>query len=142
MNQQVRVLNACYKNAAVGVDAITHILPKTTHPNLQEELSKQLHYYKAQKCQVKKALCSLGCVPEEQGELAKFCTNMSIQMHCFPNAGNSEIAKLMIKGTNEGILQLTEVFHRNTEIPDQLKRQGKEILHHEEAYLNRLKAYL
>ena len=54
----------------------------------------------------------------------------------------NEIAKLMLKGTNTGVVQLTEVLHNSPDISDQLKRQGKAFVRHEEAYMERLKAYL
>ena len=80
--------------------------------------------------------------PEETGTMAKLCSNMSIQMRTLGGASTSEIAKLMVEGTNMGIIQLTQVLHSHPDIGEKLKRQGKEIVRHEEAYMERLKAYL
>lgn len=140
--QEKHVLNAFYKNAAVGLDATCSILDKAAQPKLREELCKQLRYYQNQKDSVRKQMQENCIQPQEQGELAKLCANLSIRMRCAGGVSSGEIAKLMLKGTNMGVIQLTEVLHRSPEISDSLKRQGKEIVHHEEAYMERLKAYL
>lgn len=140
--QEKHVLDEFYKNAAVGLNATSSILPKADHPQLREELCKQLTYYQSQKDAIRRQMQAHEIQPQEQGDMAKLCTNASIQLHCLGGATASEIAKLMLKGTNTGVIQLTQVLHSNTSISDKLKRQGKEIVRHEEAYMERLKAYL
>lgn len=140
--QEKQVLDAFYKNASVGLDATCSILDKAAHPELREELCKQLRYYQTQKDSIRRQMQENCLQPQEQGELAKLCSNLSIRMHCAGGISSGEIAKLMLKGTNMGVIQLTEVLHRSPEISDSLKHQGKEIVRHEEAYMERLKAYL
>lgn len=142
VQQEKHVLDAFYKNAAVGLDATCSILDKAEQPELREELCKQLRYYQNQKDSIRRQMQDNCIQPQEQGEMAKFCSNLSIRMHCAGGASSGEIAKLMLKGTNMGIIQLTEVLHHSPQISDKLKHQGKEIVRHEEAYMERLKAYL
>lgn len=140
--QEQTLLNGFYKNASVGLDATCSILQKVRHPQLYTELQNQLQYYREQKQTVRKQMLEQSTVPQEQGALAQFCANLSIQMHCFGGASTSEIAKLMLKGTGEGVIQLTQLLHQHTELPDSLKSQGKSIIRHEEQYMKRLKNYL
>ena len=51
-------------------------------------------------------------------------------------------AKLMVEGTNMGMVQLHQVLNHNTNIPAELKEQGDTILAHEKQYLDRLTPYL
>lgn len=140
--QEKSVLNSFYKNASVGADATVSVLSKVAHPELREELCKQLQYYRRQKQSLREQMQEQFVQPQEQGAMAKFCSNLSIQMHCFGDTNSGEIAKLMLKGTNMGVIQLTQTLHQNPNIPDKLKRQGKEIVRREEAYMERLKTYL
>ena len=140
--QERHVLDAIYQNAAMGLDATSTILRKANHPKLRAELCKQLTYYQDTKDQIRSQLASLHAQPLEKGELAKLCANASIQLHCLDGASSSEIAALMCKGTNTGVVQLTQVLHQNPDISESLKRQSRAIIRHEEAYMQRLKPYL
>jgi len=140
--QEHHVLDEFYKNAVMGADATSTILPKADHPALRQELCKQLEFYQTQKDTLRSQMQKSHVQPAEQNDTAKFWANASIQMHCLGGASSNEIAKLMLKGTNTGVIQLTQVLHGNPGISDQLKRQGKAFVRHEEAYMERLKAYL
>ena len=122
-SQEQHVLDEFYKNAVMGADATSTILPKADHPDLRQELCKQLEFYQSRKEEIRSQM------PQAQ-------------LHCLGGASANEIAKLMLKGTNTGVVQLTEVLHNSPDISDQLKRQGKAFVRHEEAYMERLKAYL
>lgn len=140
--QEINILNGFYKNATVGMDATCSILSKASHPKLRSELCQQLQYYHAQKQNVQRQMRMHGIAPTETGKMAKFCADLSIRMHCCGDTSSSEIAALMLKGTTAGTIQLTQLLHQYPEAPDHLKRQAKEIICHEETYMERLKPYL
>ena len=142
MEQISCILNGYYKNAAVGIDAIESILPKTENKDLSQELHEQMEYYKEQKSKLNEQMLKNNVTPESQGTMAKFCTDMNIAFHSIGGIDTHEIAKLMIQGTNMGIIQMLQTMNRNTDIPDSIQRQGKEIIRREEAYIERLKPYL
>ena len=112
------------------------------HPDLRQELCKQLEFYQSRKEEIRSQMQQAHVQPVQQSDMAKFWANANIQLHCLGGASANEIAKLMLKGTNTGVVQLTEVLHNSPDISDQLKRQGKAFVRHEEAYMERLKAYL
>ncbi len=140
--QEQHVLDAFYQNAAMGADATSAILPKADHPALRQELCKQLEFYQSRKDEIRSQMQQAHMQPASQNEMAKFWAKTSIQLHCLGGAPSGEIAKLMLKGTNTGVIQLTEVLHSNPDISERLMRQGKSFVRHEEAYMERLKAYL
>ena len=43
--QEHHVLDEFYKNAVMGADATSTILPKADHPALRQELCKQLEFH-------------------------------------------------------------------------------------------------
>lgn len=136
------VYNGLYKNAAVGKDAILCVLEQTTDPALRRELCTQLEYYETQQQKIRQEMKKNYCYPQEQGTLAKFCSCASIRMHCLGEVNPHQIAKLMVEGTNMGLIQLTQLLNRHPHVDTSLQQQAKATIAHEEAYLNRLKPYL
>ena len=142
MEQISCILNGYYKNASVGIDAIETILPKTKNENLSHELHKQMEYYKDQKSLLSEQMLQNNVTPESQGTMAKLCTDMNVAFHSIGGIDTHEIAKLMVQGTNMGIIQMIQTMNRNKEVPEEIRRQGKEMIRREEAYIERLKPYL
>ncbi len=142
MEQITNLLNGYYKNASVGIDAIETVLPKTKNENLSQELKKQMNYYKKQKSALSEQMSKINITPESKGTMAKLGTEMSVAIHSIGGIDSSEIAKLMIQGTNMGIVQMTELMNKNKEAPENVRRIGKEIVRREEAYIERLKPFL
>lgn len=140
--QEKHVLNGFYKNAAVGKDAIFCVLEHTEDPELRKELCTQLEYYENQQQKIRQQMKASYLYPQEQGTLAKFCSSTSIRMRCLGNTNSSRIAKLMVEGTNMGLIQLSQLLNRHTDIAASIRQQGKEMIQQEEAYLNHLKPYL
>lgn len=141
-NPVENVLNGFYKNAAVGADSITNLMDKVTDTGLRRELADQRAYYEAQKLDIAKQMTQVFQHPTEQGMLAKLCSDMTIKMHSIGGLTTQEAAKLMVEGTNMGMVQLHQVLNSNQNVPDDLKRQGKKILAREQEYLDRITPYL
>lgn len=142
MEQITSLLNGYYKNASVGIDAIETVLPKTKNENLSKELHKQMEYYKKEKSALTDQMLQNNITPESKGTMAKLCTEMNVALHSIGGIDTNEIAKLMVQGTNMGIVQMTELMNKNNEAPENIRRQGKEMIRREEAYIERLKPYL
>ena len=142
MEQISCILNGYYKNASVGIDAIETILPKTKNENLSKELHKQMEYYKDQKTMLTEQMLQNNVTPESQGTMAKICTEMNVAFHSIGGIDTNEIAKLMVQGTNMSIIQMIQTMNKNKDVPESIKRQGKEMIRREEAYIEKLKPYL
>lgn len=142
MEQISCILNGYYKNASVGIDAIETLLPQVKNENLSRELHKQMDYYKEQKAILTEQMLRNNVTPESQGTMAKFCTEMNVAIRSISGIDTHEAAKLMVQGTNMGIIQMLQTMNRNTDVPEKLQRQGKEMIRREEAYVERLKPYL
>ena len=142
MEQISCILNGYYKNASVGIDAIETILPKTKNENLSKELHKQMEYYKDQKTMLTEQMLQNNVTPESQGTMAKICTEMNVAFHSIGGIDTNEIAKLMVQGTNMGIIQMIQTMNKIKDVPESIKRQGKEMIRREEAYIEKLKPYL
>ena len=122
---EISVLNGLYKNAAVGKDAIFCVLEHTQDADLRKELCTQLDYYETQQQKIRQQMKTFYQYPKELG-----------------SADSHQIAKLMVEGTNMGLIQLSQLMNRHANLTDSVRKQGAEMMQQEEAYLNRLKPYL
>lgn len=136
------VLNGYYMNASVGASAITSLLDTVTDRDFRKELFCQRDYYEHQKQNLTAQMAELYQIPVKQGKVAKFWTDMTIRMKKLRGIDVHEAAKLMVEGTNMGMIQLHQVINQNPEIPDDIRQQGKKILSHEREYLDRITPYL
>lgn len=141
-NPVENLLNGYYKNAAVGADSINNLIDHISDRGLRKELADQQSYYEKQKMEITSQMAQHFHHPMEQGTLAKLCSDMTIKLHTMGGISVQEAAKLMVEGTNMGMVQLHQVINRNQNVPEEMKRQGKHILEREQAYLERLTPYL
>ena len=110
--------------------------------NVRKELCTQLDYYETQQQKIRQQMKTFYQYPKELGTLAKVCSSASIRLHCLGSADSHQIAKLMVEGTNMGLIQLSQLMNRHANLTDSVRKQGAEMMQQEEAYLNRLKPYL
>lgn len=141
-NPVQNVLNGFYKNAAVGASSITQLIDVVDDRGLKKELTDQRSYYESQKMELTAQMAKAYQTPVEQGAMAKLCSEMSIKLHSIGGMSSQEAAKLMVEGTNMGMVQLHQVLNGNPNVPEDLKHQGKRILAREQAFLNRITPYL
>lgn len=141
-NPVANVLSGYYKNAAVGADSINNLLPEVEDMKLRRELFEQRAYYEDQKRDLTQQMAEIWLEPMESGRVAKFYSNMMIKMKSRAGMTTETAAKLMVEGTNMGMVQLHQVINHNPNIPDELRAQGEKILSHEREYLDRITPYL
>lgn len=60
-SQEQHVLDEFYKNAVMGADATSTILPKADHPDLRQELCKQLDFYQSRKEEIRSQMQPGSC---------------------------------------------------------------------------------
>ena len=66
----------------------------------------------------------------------------SIKMSTLKDNSRAHIAEMMTQGTVMGITALTRSIHENTEQDERVKELAEELLHLEQDYEKKLKAYL
>ena len=141
-NPVENVLNGYYQNAVMGSAAIGNLLDAVADKEFRKELFAQKEYYDEQKQNLTAQLAEMYQLPVKQGTLSKFWTDMMIKMKKLKGIDVHEAAKMMVEGTNMGLIELHQVMNRNTEIPEEFLRQGESIISHEREYLNRITPYL
>ena len=133
-NPVENVLSGFYKNAAVGAHSISSLLPEVEDGRLRRELFAQRS--------IRSQMAEIFLEPLEAGKAAQYWTDLVIRCKAKMGMTTETAAKLMVEGTNMGMVQLHQVLNHNPNIPDALREQGDHILSHEKEYLDRITPYL
>lgn len=141
-NPVANVLSGFYKNAAVGASGISDLLPEVEDMRLRRELFAQRAYYEQQKQSIRRQMAEIWLEPMESGRIARYWSRLMIRMKAKLGMTTPAAAKLMVEGTNMGMVQLRQVLNHNPNIPADLHKQGEHILEREQAYLGRITPYL
>ena len=74
-SQEQHVLDEFYKNAVMGADATSTILPKADHPDLRQELCKQLEFYQSRKEEIRSQMQQAHVQPVSHPRATKTTTS-------------------------------------------------------------------
>lgn len=136
------LLAEIYRNTHYALQSISDILPETEDEDLREELRLMHDGY--EKISGKAALYGKenGVELKEPNPMKKVMMWGSIKMSTLKDNSRAHIAEMMTQGTVMGITALTRSIHENTEQDERVKELAEELLHLEQDYEKKLKAYL
>ena len=158
-SNETALLQEIYKGAAMGSEAIRLLLPKVKNAAFRSDLKTQHDQYEETKKQAEQQLGNLGQCPQEQTKCQQAMLQMCICGKTLMNQETSYLAKLMIEGSNMGILTLTGVLNSygnpkddpaQSQTEAQFAQQAgdpavalaRETIEHEKDNIDRLKVYL
>ncbi|MCC8043110.1 MAG: hypothetical protein LIO69_06325 [Oscillospiraceae bacterium] len=134
--------NGIYKNAEMGITALEKIIPSVSNHNLKSLLVRQYDGYKKQAEKTTEQLKSESITPEKPPLSTTMMSKAGIAMKLAMDDSTSNIAKMLIQGTNMGIIELNKEINRTSEKDGQAVRSAREFLDSEQRYLDQLKTYL
>lgn len=126
----------------MGISALEKIIPKVTDPTLKGELQAQLRNYNEQNQHIKQGIYYLEGVPQDISRYAKTSADIGIAINTAISASPNHIAKMMLQGTNMGIIDINETLNKYSGVDENVINQAKEILSNEQQYIDKLKKYL
>ena len=158
-SNETALLQEIYKGSAMGAEAIGLLLPKVKNAGFRSDLQTQYEQYEATKKQAEQELSNLGQCPQELTKGQQMMLQSALCCKTLLNQETSHLAKLMIEGSNMGILTLTGVLNSSGNPKDnpaqsqteaQYAQQAgdpavalaRETIRHETDNIDRLKVYL
>ena len=141
-NENIKFLNIIYKTSEMGIIGINDVIDKTKKEKFRDFLSKQREEYDKMLKKTEELFTSFGMKEKELGLLVKANSKMMAEMKLMPNATDEAIAKMMMEGTNKGIIKLNKAFNENKEIDKEVKELGNELIKIMEHNYEQLKIYL
>ena len=103
-SNECALLQEIYQGAAMGTESIRLLLPKVKNAGFRSDLKAQYQQYESTGQAAEQALKELGHCPQAMLWLG-------VQGKILCNQETSYLAKLMIQGSNMGILSLTGVLN-------------------------------
>lgn len=148
------ILQEVYRGAAMGSEAISQLLPLVKNVRFRSDLRTQAGQYTGTLEQAEQQLQTLAACPKELTGAQKELLCLCLKAKTLCNRETSHLARLMIDGSNMGILSLTKVLNScGSYQPDPAVQPSdtglspaetlaKNTIRAEEDNIDRLKAYL
>ena len=120
--ENINALDEIHKGSCMGMDAIDFVLDKVEEKKLKKELENEYKEYEDIKLEIEKIYPSYSDKePDETGSMTKMMTWSGIEMKTMDDTSNSNIAELLIKGVNMGIIEGRRILNKkdiNNEVND------------------------
>lgn len=142
MNGNAELLNFVYQNAQMGVNTMKQILDRVEDGSFKEQLRKQLTAYEDFQQEARKMLNENGFDEKGIGAFDRLKTYLMINMQTMMDAGEDHIAKMLITGSNMGIVEATQNIKRYKNAEKDIIKLMERLLHMEEKNVEELKKYL
>ena len=111
LSNECALLQEIYQGAAMGTESIRLLLPKVKNAGFRSDLKAQYQQYESTGQAAEQALKELGHCPQELTGQQQAMLWLGVQGKTLCNQETSYLAKLMIQGSNMGILSLTGVLN-------------------------------
>lgn len=142
MNGNAELLNFVYQNAQMGVNTMKQIIDLVEEGALKEYLRKQLVGYEEFQQKARKMLNENGCDEKEIGMLDRLKTYLMINVQTMMNRGEDHIAKMLITGSNMGIVEAVQNRKRYENAEKEILKLMEQLQHFEEKNVEELKKFL
>ncbi len=135
-------LNKVYQNAHMASESIATVSQKVQDKNLLSDLQTQHQQYTAITSKATTELANENEFPSEKSMLEQAMTWGGIQMNTAFDKTPDRIAEMMIQGSTMGIIDMTRTIKQYSDVPQNIKALGYELVTIEENNVQRMKNYL
>jgi len=143
MDKNIEFLNYIYQNAEMGLVGIDQIIERVSDEDLEHLILEQRAEYAHIMEEAKEIYKKYGKDEKELSKLTKLSSNIMTEMMLLAKKGETKvIAKMMIEGSNKGIIAITEKLNHYEESDSEIKELAKKLLATEQHNLDELKKYL
>jgi len=143
MNKDVEFLDYIYQNAEMGLIGIDQIIERVDNEELEHLILEQRSEYAHIMEDAKEIYKKYGKDEKELSKLTKISSNIMTEMMMLAKKGETNvIAKMMIEGSNKGIIAITEKLNKYENSDEEIKSLAEKLLATEQHNLDELKKYL
>ena len=142
MNDHIEFLNYIYQNAEMGIVGIKDIIDKVEDENFEKLLNEQESDYQNICKEAIHILKKYGKEQKELNKMAKVSSYMMVKMKTLTDTSTSNLAKMMMEGSNKGIIEITEKLNNFKETDEEIIKLANKLLETEQNNLDNLKKFL
>lgn len=142
MTRNEEFLQYVYQNAKMAKSTIDQILKIVEDIEFKDILEEQISDYESIIEKVEAELESLKTTGKNISKMTELITYFNIKMSTTKDNTSSHIAKMMVQGSDMGIIQITENLNKYKRLKPTIRQLGKKLLEIEENNSKNLKKYL
>lgn len=140
--KEKEVVLKLYQNLDMGVIGIESIEDKIDSRDLSKTILNQKKEYDKLKSEMISLCKKYEVEDKELGVFVKMNSDLMSNMKTMMDSSDSHIAKMMIEGTNKGLVQLEEMLNHYDGNDEKIKEMIEKILDREKENYEELKIYL
>ncbi|MGN1145764.1 MAG: hypothetical protein ACI4R5_04880 [Acetatifactor sp.] len=141
-SQEVAVYREIQRNTEMAMKAIDTISDKIYDEQLARQVSRQSLKYSEIHNEAFKQLLEAKAEPYHSNYFTDMMLKTGIHYNTLLNTSTGHIAEMMIKGSNNGILEMEKILKHNEEAGEHSTMLAKQLIDFEERNIERLKSYL
>lgn len=126
----------------MGIVGINDVFDKVKKEEFRDFLCEQKEEYKKILKKAEELFTSFGMKEKDLGTLVKVNSKVMSEMKLMANNSDEMIAKMMMEGTNKGIIKLNKAINENVDVDEEVKKVGLQLLEIMEHNYEHLKIYL
>ena len=136
------ILNELNKGIKMGMDSTSNVAEKVQDDRLKQDLKFQYDEYNRILNNVNDTLTQYDDFPKDLNPMLKTMGWMNVEWNTIDDKSNSNIAEMMIKGTNMGIIKGVKLLNHNPDTDDTIKNILTDFIQFQENTIEQLKKYL
>lgn len=141
-SQEAAVYREIQKNTEMAMKAIDTISPKVYDDSLALQISRQSLAYAEIYNEAARQLMEAKAERYQSNALSDALLKTGIHYNTMLNTSTGHIAEMMIKGSNNGILEMEKVLKHNENVGERPVSLAQQLIGLEEKNIKRLKEYL
>lgn len=135
-------LSNLYKNVTMAQNCVKTLLPYVDKQEITKILHKQVEQYDHYIEQIGTVSANLNFDPTPAPKMLISMANMGIRAKMMADKSVTHVAKIMLQGTLNGIIDLYRLIRENETVHPDVVLLSKQILRYEEGCFESMKAYL
>ncbi len=141
-SQEVAIYRKIQKNTDIAMKALDTMSDKVYDDNLASKISRQALKYSEFHNEATKQLIEAKAEPYHATYFSNIMLKAGIQYNTLLNTSTGHIAELLIRGSNNGIVEMEKVLKHNQNVGEQPVMLAKQLIDFEENNVADLKEYL
>ncbi len=136
------LMSDLYKNVTMAQNSTKTLLDYVKQKDIKHRLHNQIKQYDSYVEQLDGLSQSLNFEPSPASQFAQTMAKMGIKSKMITDKSQTHVAKIMMQGTLNGVIDLYRLVRKYTDANPQVTTLLKEVLHFEESCLEHMKGWL
>lgn len=141
-SQEIKIYREIQRNADVAMKAIDTIADKVEDEALSLQISRQSLKYSELHNEAVKQLIDAKTRPFQSSYLSDAALKTGLRCNTILNTSASHLAELLIRESNNGIIEMEKVLKANSEAGEKSTSLARQLIELEEKSVKNLKEYL